>query len=455
MKLTVLGGGGVRIPLLINGLVAEGPGCPFDTVVLFDIEEDHLTTMGRLGQFLLEEAHSAIDLQYTMDIRHALSGADFVFSAIRVGQNASRVIDERVPLQYDVVGQETTGPGGFAMALRTIPEVLKYAAVIKEVAPKAWLLNFTNPAGLITQALLDHGGVPTIGICDSPEGIQHRIAKFLAVSSDEVELSYVGLNHLGWVTDVQVDGASRLSYLLDHYQDLSRNDAEFAAFDKDLVTRLGMLPNEYLYYYYYADDAVRHVQSVGETRGEQIDHLTQQLYLALHEALASNHVAQAWTQYTQAMGLRSQTYMQREMHATAETRADRMAAEESSAGYAGVALRTAQNILGHRTGPMILNTPNRGAISHLADCDVVEVPTLVTASGLHPLAVGALPQKVEGLLLSVKEYERLTVQAAVAGDYTLALEALAAHPLVPSFTTARKILEGYLKELAPWLPQFA
>lgn len=456
-QLTVLGGAGVRVPLLVNGLVARGSACPFDSLMLFDVDEDRLVLMAQLVQYYLDSKGSPLRLRYTTDIREALTGASFVFSALRVGNSESRVVDERVALRYGVVGQETTGPGGFAMALRTIPQVVQYASVMRDVAPDAWLLNFTNPAGIITEALIKYGRVKTIGICDSPEGIRKRLARFLRVQPDMVDLEYVGLNHLGWVTDVKVEGESRLTYLLDQYSELSRVDAEFAAFDADLVRTLGMLPNEYLYYYYYATDAVKNVESVGETRGEQVEHLTRALFEGLHDAVGSGNFQKAWELYVAVMGTRSQTYMQREMHATAEKRADRstLSADDGDIGYAGVALRAAQSILGNPSGPVIVNTPNNSAISQLRRDDVVEVPACITADGPKPLAFGALPDKIEGLVLSVKQYERLTIQAAVSGDRKLALEALASHPLVPSYTVARKMLEDYLTELKEWLPQFS
>ncbi|PSR21107.1 MAG: hypothetical protein C7B45_12135 [Sulfobacillus acidophilus] len=455
MKLTVLGGGGVRLPLLIKGLIGTGAQCPFETVMLFDIEEQQLATMGKLAQYLLRQTQSAINLEYTTDIREALTGADFVFSAIRVGQNASRIIDERVALEHGVVGQETTGPGGFAMALRTIPVVLDYARIMREVAPQAWLLNFTNPAGIVTQALIDQDTPRTIGICDSPEGIKKRVAHFLDVVPERVQLSYLGLNHLGWVTDVHVDGISQMAFLLTHYAELSRQDAEFAAFDAELVQSLGMLPNEYLYYFYYSADAVQNINRVGETRGAQIAQLSQSLLAGLHDAVLREDYAGAWDLYTHTMGARSQTYMQREMHATAQARADRPAVAQEDAGYAGIALRVAQSMLGQSTAPMIVNTPNHHAITDLAPEDVVEVSASILADGPHPLAVGPMPAKIAGLVLQVKEYERCTVKAAVTGNRRLAIEALAAHPLVPSYQLATQLVDRYLRELAAWLPQFA
>lgn len=454
MKLTVLGGAGVRMPLLIQGLIREGAAGVFDQVVLCDIDETHLALIGCLAQHLLDHAQSPIQLAYTTNARDALKDADFVFSAIRVGNSASRIIDEKVALAHHVIGQETIGPGGFAMALRTIPVVLAYADLIRQVAPNAWLLNFTNPAGIVTQALIDQGFTRTIGICDSPEGLKKRVAKYLGVAPRQVQMTYAGLNHLGWVTDVRVDGQSKLSYLLDHYADMSRDDAEFAAFDPDLVRSLGMLPNEYLYYFYYASDAVAHIQAVGETRGMQIRRLTDALFTGVDDALSAGDPARAWQVYAKTMGMRSQTYMQREINASGDARTDRPAVIEEDAGYAGVALRVAQSMVGQAEVPMIVNIANQHAVPSLEPSDVVEIPTAFDRSGPHPLALGPLPRSIEGLILAVKQYERLTVKAAVTGDRQTAIDALTAHPLVPSYTTARRLVDDYLRELKDWLPQF-
>jgi 6-phospho-beta-glucosidase len=281
------------------------------------------------------------------------------------------------------------------------------------------------------------------------------VARYLAVPPDAVSLTYVGLNHLGWVTDVTVGGHSRLAYLLDHYQDMSRDDAEFAAFDADLVRSLGMLPNEYLYYYYYAADAVKNLRQAGETRGEQVAALSQRLFQRLGEAARQNDWQAAWTAYASIMGTRSQTYMQRDMHGTQANRSDRPAVVQEDAGYAGVAIRVASGMASGWSRPVIVNVANRQAVADLEPTDVVEISAVLGADGAHPLAFGALPPKIRGLMLQVKEYERLTIQAAVQGDRQLAVEALAANPLVPSYTVARQMVEQYLKELKPWLPQFA
>nr|MBA3350433.1 6-phospho-beta-glucosidase [Actinomycetota bacterium] len=277
MKLTVLGAG-IRTPLLLSGLTRRAEALGLDEVVLHDCDPGRLETMAGFGGGLCREWGARFQVRAQQDSEAAIDGADFVFSAIRVGGEAGRIIDEEVPLQYGIVGQETTGPGGFAMALRTIPVMIDYARTIERVAPHAWLINFTNPAGLITQALQNHTGVKVIGICDTPTAMKRTIARVLEVPGDAVRLDYVGLNHLGWVRRVLVDGADRLPELLDRFEDLRAAGAEWAPFDPGLVRDLGMLPNEYLYYFYYREQALEHIRCSGNTRGQQLETLNRPLW---------------------------------------------------------------------------------------------------------------------------------------------------------------------------------
>ncbi|NMP22270.1 6-phospho-beta-glucosidase [Sulfobacillus harzensis] len=453
MQLTILGGGGLRTPLFINGLAHANERQMFDRVVLFDNDTERIELLGRLNQYIVEQAGQPFELVYTDNTKEAFAGTDFVFAAIRVGQDRSRVIDERVALKYDVIGQETTGPGGFAMALRTIPVMIEYGKALKQYAPDAWFMNFTNPAGIITQAL-STVDIKAVGICDSPSGMKRRLATFLGKDNRDVEVSYFGLNHLGWISRVLVDGKDQMPYIIDHYEELSANDAEFGCFDPELVRGLGLLPSEYLYYYYSNREAVRNIVSSGQTRGEQIEALNNALMIQLRELMPKKQYASALDAYTRTIGTRHQTYMQREFEGRVEGREDRAGEQVFSGGYEEVALGIISAVLQRDMAQLILNVPNNGAIGGISAGDVVEVPTMVTNNQLRPLAVGPLPPSVAGLVESVKQYERQTVAAATEGDYRLALDALAGHPLVPSFATAKKILDDYLREHGDFLPQF-
>jgi len=454
LQLTLLGGAGLRTPLFINGLAKSRYKVKFDRVVLFDDDEERIALLGPLNQYIVDQMGAPFELVYTTDIREALTGSDFVFSAIRVGQDEARINDERVALQYGVIGQETTGPGGFAMALRTIPVLIEYAKVMEEVAPNAWLLNFSNPAGMMTQALHQHTNVKVVGICDSPSDLQRRIGQFLGVHHEQLEMEYFGLNHLGWVRRVWFNGLDVLPELLRRYEELAKTSAEFSCFEPDLVRSLGMIPNEYLYYFYYAREAVEHIIKSGETRGEQIRSLNTRLMSSLRVLIPDGRLEEALKVYTATLGARRNTYMSRESTGTVQS-AGEAEDEVFAGGYEEVALRIIQGLTTGDRPSAIINVANRGAIPELLPDDIVEVPCNISANGIRPFSIGAIPDLLKPLITGVKMYERLTVEAAVSGNYQVALQALLVHPLVPSYKIAKCMLNQYLDVHRRYLPQFS
>jgi len=438
MKMTLLGTG-VRTPFVLHGLAERREDLGLTEVVLHDADTERLEVMTALGAHLCDTWGAGFAVSGEPDPRTALAGARFVFSAIRVGQERARAIDEEVPLKHGVLGQETTGPGGFAMALRTIPAVLEIARLITEVAPDALLVNFTNPVGIVMQALHDHTGVRAVGICDGPISMQRSVAAFLGAPREQVHADYAGLNHCGWIHRVLVDGRDRLPELLDRYE-------QWRLFEPDLVRRIGMLPMEYLYFYYYREQAVAHIRGSGGSRGRQLQALNDALWPVLRDRVDAGDLAGARGAWERAMGERDATYFARER---GDTMADEAAAPAPAdvfegEGYEGVAGAVMAAAVGRRKVPLILNTANRGAIAGLTDDDVVEVTCLADEHGAHPLAQGTLPEEARLLIQQVKRYERLTVEAAVHGSYDAALEALLVHPLVGSYPLAKAILDDYL-----------
>jgi 6-phospho-beta-glucosidase len=448
VKLTLLGAG-VRAPLVLRGLAERAGDLGLSEVVLHDTDHERLELMSALGAHLCREWEASFTVRGERDARSALAGARFVFSAIRVGQEHARALDEEIPLKYGVLGQETTGPGGFAMAMRTIPVMLDYARLITETAPEALLVNFTNPVGLIMQALSDHSPVRAVGICDGPVSMKRSIADFLGVEGDELHADYVGLNHCGWIHRVLVEGRDRLPEILERYEELQRADEEWRLFEPELVRSLGMLPMEYLYFYYYREQAVEAIRRSGGTRGRQIAALNDALWPVLRERIDAGDLPGARRAWEQVMETRGETYFARERgEAVAEPAHVDVEVDEvemfEGEGYEGVAAAVMIATLGRRNAPLILNVPNRGAIRELRDGDVVEVTCMADQNGAQPLAQGAIPEAALSLLEPVKEFERLTVEAAVEGSYAKALAALAAHPLVGSPDLARSILDDYL-----------
>jgi len=452
MKMTLLGSG-VRAPFVLRGLASNRRDLGLDEIVLHDTDGERLQLMTALGAHLCEEWGAGFTVHGEPDPRTAVAGARFVFSAIRPGQEAARAVDEEVPLKHGVLGQETTGPGGFAMALRTIPAMLDYARLIEESAPDALLVNFTNPVGIVMQALHDHSSVRAIGICDGPISMQRSVAEFLGEPRDRVHADYFGLNHCGWIHRVLVDGRDRLPELLDRFEELQKADEDWRLFDPELVRAIGMLPMEYLYFYYYRDRAVAHIRGSGSSRGRQLQDLNDALWPRLRAAVDAGDLTGARVAWERAMTERDATYFARE-------RGEILADEEEEPGdvfegegYEGVATAVMAAAVQRRKTTLILNVPNRGAIRGLRDDDVVEVTCLADEHGAHPIAQGAMPAAALALVRSVKAYERLTVATAVDGSYDAALEALLIHPLVASYPAAKAILDDYVADLPGLLPK--
>jgi 6-phospho-beta-glucosidase len=458
MKLTILGGGGVRMPAFVRAVLATRPEM-FDEICLLEPDGARRDTIGRLAVELAACLGQPGTVRVTGDAAEAFTGADYVFSAIRVGGDRGRVIDEEVALRRGLVGQETTGPGGCAMALRTIPVVLAYCDLLARLSPGAVLINFTNPAGLITQAISAQGKVKVIGVCDTPGGTIEHLAAFLGVSGYDLSGAYAGLNHLGWVCALRADGVERMDEVLARFEELQRFDHSFAAFDPALVRRVGAIPTEYLYYFYDARRYVDGIASAGTSRGRDVQRLNTELMAALGKAFADGDTQGAWSAYEMLLGVRRDTYMRADTrgdNGQGEARARRTAAGANQiadvriGGYEGLALRVIDGLAGRGPQQVIVNT-EAGASLGLDAADVVEVPTRVDANGLSPLPVPRLPRPALGLVMQVKEYERGIVEAAMSGNAGLASVALSQHPLVPGITEARDLIAEYTQLHGPAL----
>jgi 6-phospho-beta-glucosidase len=450
VKLTMLGSG-VRTPFVLNGLARQPNALRLDEVVLHDTDPERLEMMSALGAHLCAEWGAGFVVRAEPDPQAALADARFVFSAIRPGQEGARVIDEELPLKHGLLGQETTGPGGLAMALRTIPAMLGYARLIEEVAPTALLVNFTNPVGIVTQALHDHSSIDVVGICDGPVSMVRSVAELLDQPPERVHADYFGLNHCGWIHRVLVDGHDRLPELLDRFEELQATDDQWRLFDPALVREIGMLPMEYLYFYYYRDRAVEHIRHSGGSRARQLLALNDALWPTLRACIDARDLAGARTAWERAMTQRGESYFARERGEPIQEADGDVGDVFADEGYEGVATGVIAAVVERTKATLILNVPNRGAIGGLRDDDVVEVTCLTDEHGAHPLAQGSMPPEALAIIDPVKEYERLTVRAAVEGSYDLALKALLVHPLVGSYSVARSILDDYLSAHAEFL----
>ncbi len=457
MKLAVLGGGGVRMPAFVRAVVA-GRAHRFERIALFEPDATRRASIGRLCVEIAAALGAPETVTVTEDVEEAVTGADYVFSAIRVGGDDARIVDERVALKRGLVGQETTGPGGCAMALRTIPVVLGYCDVIERLAPGAVLVNFTNPAGIITQAVTTSSRVRVVGVCDTPSGAVSRVADFLGVDAGKAAFSYAGLNHLGWISSVVVDGEERIDSLVARYDELRAFNLRFAAFDASLVRRLGCIPTEYLYYFYDPAAYIARVESAGTTRGENVRRFNEQLIVGVMRAFDDGDVHDAWRTYSEVMGRRRGSYMRLDVDGVAAPDggatpfgSDLTAVTGSVGGYEGVALRVIDGLSGAAPERVIVNTVNRGTLEFLDPEDVVEVQAVVDPRGVAPLASAPLARPARALVMQVKEYERTVVDAAVTGEVGLAVVALSLHPLVPGTSAARDLLQTYRELHGPLL----
>ncbi|MCX9191020.1 6-phospho-beta-glucosidase [Carbonactinospora thermoautotrophica] len=440
MRLTVLGGGGFRVPLVYQALLEGHGDVGIEEVVLHDVDARRLEAIGSVLRQLAEQAGRAPRVTATTDLEAAVLGASFVFSAIRVGGLQGRVIDERVALDHGVLGQETVGPGGLAYGLRTVPVMTRIAETVARLAPDAWLINFTNPAGMVTEALSRVLGDRVVGICDTPQGLCRRVAR--ALGEDRMWFDYFGLNHLGWLRSARARGRDRLPELLADEARLTSFE-EGRLFGVRWIRALGMIPNEYLYYYYNNAEAVRAISEAGTTRGEFL--LAQQE--SFYESVRA-HPEHALAEWRRVRHERDRTYLGEGR--TAAGLDERDSCDVEGGGYEEIALALMAAIAQDRGDVLILNVRNRSAIPSLDADAVVEVPCYVDANGPVPVAVGEVPQYAAGLMNQLKAVERAVIDAALTGSPDTALDtaflALGLHPLVPSTVTAGKILDGYVEQ---------
>ncbi len=443
MKLVVLGGGGFRVPLVHGALLRDSAAPRVREVVLVDPDPRRLAAMqavlagqaaqaaqaGGAGERLEPPAVSA-----TTDLDEALPGADFVFSAIRVGGLHGRTVDERAALDVGLLGQETTGAGGVSYGLRTVPVALDVAQRVARAAPDAWLINFTNPAGMVTQAMQSVLGERAVGICDSPLGLARRAARALGRDLAELDVDYAGINHLGWLAGLRErDGGRDLLPGLLADPALLASIEEGELFGADWLQSTGTLPNEYVWYYDFTREAVGTVLAAPQTRGEYLRAQQDGFY----DEVAAAPPGQAFTVWQQVRRQRDATYMQ---EARAEATSERAQADVDGGGYEGVALALMAAIARDEPARLILNVRNGATLPGLPADAVVEVPCQVDSAGPRPLPVSPLTGARLGLVQQVKAVDELVLRAAQDGSASLALQALALHPLVDSVNLARRVL---------------
>jgi len=417
VKVAVVGGGSTYTPELVEGFVTRSDRLPVDELVLLDIDPDRLGIVGALAERMARKAGWSGTVRLTDRAREAVEGAHFVIVQLRVGGNQARLRDETIPPRFGFVGQETTGPGGFAKALRTVPVVLELAELTAEVgAPDAWVVDFTNPTGLVTQALLDQGH-RACGLCNVAIGVQRELAAHFGVEPERVRLDHVGLNHLSWVRAIFVDGVDRLPELLaDPPPELLEGEPI------ELVRALGALPSSYLRYYYRTQEVLEH-QRTGRTRAEEV--------LEIEAGLLELY-----------------------RDPSLDTK-PKLLEQRGGAWYSDAAAALVASLHAGTGDDQVVDVLNQGAIPNLPAGDVVEVMCRVDHAGAFGHPTEPLAPEMLGLVQHAKAYERLTIEAAITGSRTVALKALITNPLVGDVDRAAALLDALLDANRAMLPRFS
>lgn len=423
-KLAVIGGGSTYTPELLEGFINHRDQVQVDTISLHDIDAERLEIVGGLAQRMYRRAGLSTRIELEGDRKAAIEGADFILSQIRVGWMPSRILDEKIPLRYGILGQETVGAGGLANALRTVPVSLRIAEDVARLAPKAWFLNFTNPSSIITQALIQHSGLQrVVGLCNVPINSQRCIANILGVEETDLWLDWLGLNHLGWIRAIYVGGQNRFAEVLERMQKQPTEEArERFPFDASLFASLNLIPTYYLRYYYHTARVLKEVEQAGRTRGEVVA----EIEAALLQQFKDPRLEIKPPELSQRGG----------------------------ALYSEAAFRLIFSLLADRRDVQILIVRNQGAIKGLPEDVSVEVPALVGAHGVTPLTMEPPPAQIDYLLQSVKSSETMAIEAAISGSRSMAVQAMLANPLLPNFETAERVTDELLNAHREYLPAF-
>lgn len=453
MKIAVIGGAGVRTVIFVNGLLNRYEGLGIDEVMLYDIDGEKQEIIGRLCRQVVARRGESLKITIGRDPVTTLQGADYVVTTIRVGGDHARVVDESLALARGVIGQETTGIGGFSMAVRTIPVLLDYCALIRVHAPNAWVFNFSNPSGLVTQALQNAGFDRIIGICDAPSSTRFRMAQQLGVTEHQLVTEFFGLNHLSWIRSVRLDGEEILPRLLGD-DGFLRNIQEFSIFDPELLRSLGFLPNEYLYYYYHRERVLKNLLGAGALRGKSIETVNRDMMQALKAMDMDRDPEEALQTFLYYMQVRENSYMRTESGTQAAPPQKGALPIPEGIGYAGVMLDCIEGLQGDTPRDLVLSVPNRGSIPFLSEEDVVEMSCRVSREGgIQPIRLDAeeIPVHCQLLIRQIKYYERCTVEYIRTKNPNIACHGLMAHPLVNSFSLAKTLLRDYQSAYPTWL----
>ncbi|MBN8049315.1 6-phospho-beta-glucosidase [Paraclostridium bifermentans] len=430
LKIVTIGGGSSYTPELVEGFIKRCKELPVKELWLVDIEEGKhkLEIVGNLAKRMVKKAGIDMEIHLTLDRREALKGADFVTTQLRVGLLEARIKDESIPLSHGVIGQETNGAGGLFKALRTVPVVLDIIKDVEELCPNAWIINFTNPTGVITEAVFRYTDFKNyIGLCNVPIGMRNGIAKLFEVENERIQMDFAGLNHMVYGLNVSLDGEDVTDEAIDKFvhSKLTMQNIKAIEFNANFVKNLGLVPCPYHRYYYKTKEMLEEELNEfakGKARGQVVKELEDQLFELYKDENLDIKPPQL--------------------------------EKRGGAYYSDAACNLISSIYNDKRDIQVVNTINNGAIRNFKDNQAVEVSSVITKNGPKPLSIGYLPDAVDGLVSQIKSFEMLAAKAAVYGDYNAAYLALCINPLIPSDDLAKIILDEMMEAHKDYLPQF-
>ncbi len=422
IKIAIIGSGSTYTPELIEGLINKKESIPLGELYLMDIDERKRSIVGGLCQRMIAAAGMDTNVVLTDDLDEALKGASFVLAQIRVGKLPARILDEKIPLKYGMLGQETNGIGGFFKGMRTIPEILKITKRMEALCPDAWLINFSNPSGMIAEAVLNNSPIKMMGLCNVPINTIESIKKQLELPNAYVQ--YLGLNHLAWVTKIEQDGKDYLDDAMKQgLNSASMKNIPTGGFNRELIQTVGAIPTCYLEYYYHRDAKVEHAMHAEKCRGE--------ICLEIEEQLL-------------------ELYSHQELHVKPE-----LLSKRGGSRYSEAAINLVDAIYNDKQEVHVVNILNKGAIPFMADNDAVEVNAIIGKNGATPIMTNYHNEHIEEIMHMMKAYEKHAVNAALTGDIDEAMRALMINPLVFDHQKAWDCFHELLEAHKKYLPQFA
>ena len=421
LKIAIIGAGSTYTPELIEGFIQKQDQLPVRELVLMDIDDRKLNIVGGLCKRMIAFEQLETNVILTKDLELALSGADFVMAQIRVGKLPARILDEKIPLKYDLIGQETNGIGGFFKGMRTIPAIMNIVSKMEQLCPDAWLINFSNPSGMIAEAVLNHSHIKAMGLCNVPINMIDSLKKRLGLLEAKVE--YVGLNHLSWITKIEDQGKDYLKTAIkEGINSEAMKNIPSSGFSPELIKTVGAIPSSYLEYYYFKDKKLEHAKAQEKCRGEVCLEIEEQL-LAI--------------------------YAQSKQHSKPD-----LLSKRGGSRYSEVAINLVNSIYNNIGDVQVVNTKNNGAIPFMGDDDVVEVSAIIDRDGAHPIKTTFENEHIKSYMLMMKAYEKHSVRAALTGSVDEAMRALLINPLVFDYKKAYPCFQELLEVHQQYLPQF-